>query len=103
MSSEEQFFTDTIEDTEEETREPDMYRVVLLNDHYTTMDFVVQVLRNVFHKNLIEATKIMMDVHRKGRGQVGVYTYDIARTKAAQVEQLARQEEFPLKCTVEKA
>lgn len=103
MGEEEQYFTDIIEETEEEVSEPDMYRVILLNDHYTTMDFVVRVIRTIFHKNLIEATKIMMDVHKKGRGQVGVYTYDIARTKATQVEQLARREEFPLKCTIEKA
>lgn len=103
MSSDEELYTDISEDTDEEVREPDMWRVILLNDHYTTMDFVVRVIRTVFHKNLVEATKIMMDVHRKGRGQVGVFTYDIARTKIVQVEQLARQEEFPLKCTIEKA
>jgi len=102
VGTQEDYLSGILEDTENETREPDMYRVILLNDHYTTMDFVVQVIRTVFHKNLIEATKIMMDVHKKGKGLVGVYTYDIARTKAAQVEQLARSEQFPLKCTVEK-
>jgi len=103
MGTEEQYNPDILEETDREIDEPDMYRVILLNDHYTTMDFVVRVIRTIFHKNLVEATKIMMDVHKKGRGQVGVYTYDIARTKTAQVEQLARSEEFPLKCTIEKA
>ena len=94
----------TIEhEEEEELKEPEMYRVVMHNDHYTTMEFVVTVLRSIFHKTLLEATKIMMDVHRKGRGNVGVYTYDIASTKVAQVKQKAREFEYPLKCTIEKA
>jgi ATP-dependent Clp protease adaptor protein ClpS len=83
-------------------KEPDMFRVVLLNDDYTTMDFVVWVIREVFHKSPAEANKIMMDVHKKGRGTVGVYTYDIARTKSLQVRQLSREKEFPLECLVEK-
>ncbi len=86
---------------EEELREPPMYRVVLHNDNYTTMDFVVEVLRSVFNKNVIEATKIMLDVHKKGKGIVGVYTYDIASTKIGQVRSLAREREFPLLCTME--
>jgi ATP-dependent Clp protease adaptor protein ClpS len=92
-----------LEDVKEELKEPDMYRVLLHNDHYTTMDFVVEVLQKVFHKSVIEATKIMLDVHKKGLGNVGVYTYDIAATKVAQVRQLAKSREFPLKCTMEKA
>ena len=67
--------------TDIDLQEPDQYRVILHNDHYTTMEFVVEILRTVFHKNLPEATKIMLDVHRKGRGNVGTYTYDIARTR----------------------
>lgn len=86
---------------EEELREPPMYRVILHNDHYTTMDFVVEVLRAVFNKTVIEATKIMLDVHRKGRGVVGVYTFDIASTKIAQVRGLAKEREFPLLATME--
>ncbi len=88
---------------EEELKEPDMYRVVLHNDDYTTMEFVVDVLRSIFHKPLLEATKIMLDVHRKGRGLVGLYTFDIAATKVEQVRRKARESEYPLKCTMEKA
>lgn len=90
-----------LEKNRDETKEPEMYRVVLHNDDYTTMEFVVEVLMRVFRKPIIEATKIMFDVHKKGRGQVGVFTYDIATTKAHQVRRLAAEREFPLKCTVE--
>ncbi len=92
-----------LERIDEELKEPDEYRVILLNDDYTTMEFVVTVLMTVFHKGLPEATRIMLDVHRKGRGVVGVYAYDIAVTKIKQVHELARQNDFPLKCTMEKA
>ena len=93
----------TLVRNEEEVREPDEYRVILLNDDYTTMEFVVSVLISVFHKALPEAQKIMLDVHMKGRGVVGVFSYDIALTKINQVHELARQNGFPLKCTMEKA
>ncbi|MDR1904544.1 MAG: ATP-dependent Clp protease adapter ClpS [Treponema sp.] len=86
----------------EKLKEPDDYRVVLLNDNYTTMDFVVEILMSIFHKNEEDAERIMLDVHRKGRGIVGVYTLDIAQTKANQVHMLAREREFPLRCIVEK-
>jgi len=82
-------------------QEPKMYKVILHNDHYTTMDFVIKILIEVFHKPLAEATKIMMNVHRKGRGVCGVYTYNIALTKVYRVQSMARQSEFPLKCTLE--
>jgi ATP-dependent Clp protease adaptor protein ClpS len=88
---------------EEELKEPEEYRVLLFNDDFTTMEFVVSVLMTVFHKPLPEATTIMLDVHKKGRGLVGVYSYDIAVTKINQVHHLARQNGFPLKCTMEKA
>lgn len=84
-------------------KKPRMYKVILHNDHYTTMDFVVEVLVTIFHKNIMEATELMLQVHRNGLGICGVYTYDIAQTKANQVHTLARQREFPLKCTVEEA
>lgn len=87
----------------EEVKPPEEYRVVLLNDDFTTMEFVVSVLMTVFHKAVPEATRIMLDVHKKGRGLVGVYTYDLAVTKINQVHQLARQNGFPLKCMMEKA
>jgi ATP-dependent Clp protease adaptor protein ClpS len=89
----------------EDTRlqEPRLYRVVLLNDDYTTMDFVVRVIMAVFHRGAAEATRIMLDVHRKGRGVVGTYTRDIAVTKVAQVHEMARAREFPLRATAEEA
>lgn len=83
-------------------KKPAMYRVILINDDYTTMDFVVEVLVGIFHKSASEATRIMLDVHQKGRGVVGVYTYDIARTRILQVEELARERDFPLKAIMEK-
>jgi ATP-dependent Clp protease adaptor protein ClpS len=82
---------------------PKMYRVILHNDDYTTMEFVVEVLVKVFRKPVPEATRIMLDVHRKGQGQVGVFTRDIAQTKVAQVHSLAQQNEYPLRCTYEEA
>jgi ATP-dependent Clp protease adaptor protein ClpS len=86
-----------------EIREPRQYRIVLLNDDYTTMDFVVEVLVTVFYKPVAEATRIMLDVHKKGKGTCGVYSYDIAATKVAQVHEMARRREFPLKCSLEEA
>jgi ATP-dependent Clp protease adaptor protein ClpS len=97
------FEGELLEEVEKELKEPDMYKVVLHNDDYTTKEFVVEVLQTVFQKPAIEATKIMMDVHKKGRGVVGVYTWDIAQTKVAQVHRLAKEQEFPLKCTIEAA
>lgn len=84
-------------------QEPKMYRVILHNDHYTTMDFVVEILMLVFHKPAAEATKIMLDVHKKGAGMCGVYTYDIASTKVTLVHNMAKRREFPLKCSLEEA
>jgi len=97
------FDGDILEDAEEDLKEPDMFRVLLHNDHYTTMDFVVEVLRVVFNKPLLEATKIMFDVHRRGVGIAGTYTRDIAQTKTEQVLKMAEKREFPLRCTFEKA
>ena len=105
MANEESFFsrgTGLREKRREKLIEPDMYRVILHNDDYTTREFVVSVIMAVFHKTASDATRIMLDVHRKGRGTVGVYVYDIAETKARQVREIAAAEEFPLKCTVEK-
>jgi ATP-dependent Clp protease adaptor protein ClpS len=87
----------------EEVKEPEEYRVILLNDDYTTMEFVVAVIITVFHKGLAEATNIMQEVHRKGRGVVGVYPFDIAATKVDQVHKLAQDNGYPLKCVMEKA
>lgn len=82
---------------------PKMYQVLLHNDHYTTMDFVVAVLMKVFRKQITEATKIMLDIHQQGKGLCGIYTYDVAVTKAAQVGKMAKDHEFPLKCSYEEA
>jgi len=87
----------------EKLKEPEEFKVILLNDHYTTMEFVVEILMVIFHKNIIDANMIMLDVHRKGRGVVGVYTWDIAATKTEQVHNAARANEFPLRCIVEPA
>ena len=78
-----------------------MYRVVLLNDDYTPMEFVVWVLQVVFHKGQEEATRLMLDVHMKGKGVCGVFTLDVARTKAQQVERLARKHDHPLQTELE--
>ena len=88
---------------EEKLKEPREYLVVLLNDNYTTRDFVVEILVQVFHKNPVEAKTIMLNVHNKGRGTVGFYTWDIAQTKVNQVHAMAKQHEYPLKCIVEEA
>ncbi len=80
-----------------------MYKVLLHNDNYTTMDFVVQVLEIVFRKTSSEATQIMLNVHKKGIGICGVYTAEVAETKVAMVNLLAQQRGFPLKCSMEEA
>ncbi|MGB7293660.1 MAG: ATP-dependent Clp protease adapter ClpS [Thermodesulfobacteriota bacterium] len=89
--------------TEEVTKlkRPDMYRIVLLNDDYTPREFVVWVLVRVFYKSEVEGTRIMLEAHTKGKSIIGVYTYDIARTKVMQVDNLAKQHEHPLKCDME--
>ncbi|GAB5046917.1 ATP-dependent Clp protease adapter ClpS [Thermodesulfovibrio sp. TK110] len=81
---------------------PALYRVYLLNDDYTTMDFVVHVLMTIFDKSKVEATRIMLYVHRHGKGLAGIYPKEIAETKVAQVESLARANGFPLKCSIER-
>ena len=82
-------------------REPSEYMVVLLNDDYTTMDFVVRVLESVFQKSPAEAYRVMMHVHVNGRGIAGIYPYEIAETKVDTVSTMARDEGFPLKATIE--
>ena len=103
MAKENRGETELLNRDEEKLKEPREYMVVLLNDNYTTREFVVEVLQLVFHKNPQEAKRIMLNVHHKGRGIVGVYTWDIANTKANQVHSIAKQYEFPLKCVVEEA
>ncbi len=80
---------------------PKMYKVLLLNDDYTSMDFVMNVLMSIFRKNEQEAYTIMMKVHKEGRAVCGIYTYEIAETKVAQVESVAKKNNFPLKAILE--
>lgn len=84
------------------TKKPSLYRVLLLNDDYTPMEFVVYVLERFFQKSREEATTIMLHVHQNGVGVCGVFTYEVAETKVAQVLDLARRHEHPLQCTMEK-
>lgn len=83
-------------------KKPSNYKVIMHNDHYTTMEFVIQILVQVFKKTVENATAIMLDVHQKGFGVAGVYSKDIAETKVNTVHEKARVAGFPLKCTVEK-
>ncbi|OOL18790.1 Clp protease ClpS [Bombella intestini] len=82
---------------------PSMYRVVLLNDDYTPMDFVVFVLEQFFDKSPADAQAIMLEVHNRGSGVCGVFTYEIAETKVGQVMDFAQKNQHPLQCTLEKA
>lgn len=84
------------------TKKPSMYKVLLLNDDYTPMEFVVHILERFFSKNRQEATDVMLHVHRRGVGICGIFTYEVAETKVAQVMDFARANEQPLQCTMEK-
>ena len=88
--------------TRTRTRKPSMYKVLMLNDDYTPMEFVVHVLERFFQKTREESTRIMLHVHRRGVGVCGVFTYEVAETKVTQVMDLARQNQHPLQCTLEK-
>lgn len=88
--------------TRPKTQKPPMYKVLLLNDDYTPMEFVVHVLERFFNKPREEATRIMLHVHQKGVGICGVFTYEIAETKVTQVTDFARQHQHPLQCTMER-
>lgn len=88
--------------TRTRTKKPSLYRVLLLNDDFTPMEFVVYVLERFFQKTPEEATTIMLHVHQHGVGVCGVFTYEVAETKVAQVMELARRNEHPLQCTMEK-
>ncbi len=85
----------------EKTKRPKRYKVLLHNDDYTTMEFVVWILQTVFHHDETAATEIMLHVHRRGIGVAGVYSHEIAETRVAQVDALARAHEFPLRCSIE--
>jgi ATP-dependent Clp protease adaptor protein ClpS len=90
-------------ETKREVKPPQLYKVLLHNDDYTTMEFVVMVLMTVFRHSEPEAVEIMLAVHKKGIGVAGIFSYEIAETKAAKVMRLARENEFPLRCSVELA
>jgi ATP-dependent Clp protease adaptor protein ClpS len=94
--------TGVVVKTKPKTKKPSMYKVLMLNDDYTPMEFVVHILERFFAKSRQEATRIMMHVHRRGVGVCGVYTYEVAETKVTQVMDFARQHQHPLQCTLEK-
>jgi len=95
--------TEVEKKTEKKLQRPKLYKVLLLNDDYTTMEFVMEILEVLFQKSPVEAYRIMMHVHRNGRGLAGVYTYEVAETKAEQVSTLAKDAGFPLRATLEEA
>lgn len=88
--------------TRPKTKRPSMYKVIMLNDDYTPMEFVVHVLEQFFNKSREEATQIMLHIHQRGVGICGVFTYEVAETKVTQVMDFARQHQHPLQCTLEK-
>ena len=92
---------EVLERTKQETKKPELYRVLLLNDDYTTMDFVVEVLESIFHKQPAEAFRIMIAVHTQGKGLCGVYPHEVAETKVASVIERARANGFPLLAAME--
>jgi ATP-dependent Clp protease adaptor protein ClpS len=92
----------TTEKRETRLSPPAMYQVLMHNDDYTTMDFVVEVLEKVFRKTVTEANQVMLNIHHKGHGVCGLYPYEVAETKISQVHSLARKTGFPLRCSLEK-
>ncbi len=92
---------DVLTESETKLKKPSLYKVLMHNDDFTTMEFVVYVLRTVFHKSDTEAFTIMLKVHQAGVGLAGVYTYEIAQMKAEKCMDLARENEYPLLCTIE--
>ncbi|WP_083988954.1 ATP-dependent Clp protease adapter ClpS [Devosia geojensis] len=94
--------TGTVTKTRPKTKRPNLYRVLLLNDDYTPMEFVVLVLQDVFNKSREDAMRIMLHVHQKGVGECGVYPYEVAETKVTRVMDIARKNQHPLQCVMEK-
>ena len=92
-----------VEEASPKLKRPPLYQVLLLNDDYTPMEFVVDVLEKIFGMDRVKATRVMLEVHTKGKGVCGVYTFEIAETKVAQVTAYARQHQHPLLCTMEEA
>ena len=92
-----------VEESRPQIKEPPLYRVVLINDDYTPMEFVVNILESIFGMERTRATQVMLEVHTKGKGVCGVYNFEIAETKVAQVMGLAQQHQHPLLCTMEES
>lgn len=92
-----------VEEEKPKLAKPPLYQVLLLNDDFTPMEFVVEILQSVFAMERTSATRVMLEVHTKGKGVCGVYTYEIAETKVAQVTSIAEQQQHPLLCTMEEA
>jgi ATP-dependent Clp protease adaptor protein ClpS len=95
--------TGVVTRTRVETRKPSLYKVLLLNDDYTPMEFVVHVLQRFFRMSMEDATRVMLHVHQRGVGVCGIFTYEVAETKVTQVMDFAKQHQHPLQCTLEKA
>jgi ATP-dependent Clp protease adaptor protein ClpS len=95
--------TGVVTRTRTETRKPSLYKVLLLNDDYTPMEFVVHVLQRFFRMSMDDATRVMLHVHQRGVGVCGIFTYEVAETKVTQVMDFAKQHQHPLQCTLEKA
>ncbi len=89
--------------TKPKTRKPSLYKVLMLNDDYTPMEFVVLVLQRVFRMSMEDATRVMLHVHQRGVGVCGIFPYEVAESKASQVIDFARENQHPLQCTLEKA
>ncbi|ANL27791.1 ATP-dependent Clp protease adaptor protein ClpS 1 [Rhizobium phaseoli] len=94
--------TSVITRTKPKTKKPNLYRVLLLNDDYTPMEFVIHILERFFQKDRESATRIMLHVHNHGVGECGIFTYEVAETKVSQVMDFARQHQHPLQCVMEK-
>ena len=92
-----------VEEARPKVKQPPLYRVVLINDDYTPMEFVVDILESIFGMQRTQATQVMLEVHTKGKGVCGVYNYEIAETKVAQVTSIAKQHQHPLLCTMEES
>jgi ATP-dependent Clp protease adaptor protein ClpS len=92
-----------VEEAAPKVKRPSLYRVILINDDFTPMEFVVEILESVFGMERNTATRVMLEVHTKGKGICGVFTYDIAETKVAQVMGIAQQQQHPLLCTMEES
>lgn len=93
---------DSSSEVAEKLLEPDRYKVILLNDDFTTQDFVINVLQSIFNKSFEESLNLMLQIHNHGKGMCGIYPYDIAETKVVEVRKMAKEKQFPLRAILEK-